>query len=512
MKKNKAGGLGYDEKFWTVPKKLKDEIMKVYLAGYNLDADLISKLKNSHKDLEDKFTPETISAAYARISRDPRPVNELRAIAAAEVHKARKSNNAIIFEMGHSSVAEHSVFNFDIIGLSRLAIEELEHFRLGSYTEKSQRYITLTDDFVVPAEIKDQRDIEKFKSIIAVQNSFYHKLFEELKKHVFDVNKDLAQDPKNHRMLEGWAKEDARYICALATEGQLGMTVNARTLELMLRRLNASDLAEVKDLAEEIFNQVKDIAPSVVRYTKATDYDKNKYKNIKNFAQGLKIQSNKDEEGEAKLLNYTQGGDDLAVASILHTASQYSFWQILDKVKAMDFETKKSIVKESVKDIKLYDTVLREFEYLDFVFELNISSACFGQMKRHRMSTITAQNYNIDLGVKIPQAIINIGYQEEFLKVIEQTNEVFKYFMQKYGQKAAEYVLTNSHIRKLLMKINARELYHLSRLREDKHAQWDIRNISAKMIELAKKAAPITTFLICGKDKFCEVYDKEYML
>ena len=60
------------------------------------------------------------------------------------------------------------------------------------------------------------------------------------------------------------------------------------------------------------------------------------------------------------------------------------------------------------------------------------------------------------------------------------------------------------------MKINARELYHLSRLREDAHAQWDIKNISGQMVELAKKAAPITTFLICGKDKFSEVYCREY--
>jgi flavin-dependent thymidylate synthase len=485
--------------------------MKIYLAGYNLDADLISKLKDLNKDLNDKFTPETISAAYARISRDSRPVNELRAIASSEVDKARKSNNTIIFEMGHSSVAEHSVFNFDIVGLSRLAIEELEHFRLCSYTEKSQRYITLTDDFVVPAEITDEKDIQKFKNIIAVQNNFYHELFEELKKYVFAINKDLAEDVKNHRTLEGWAKEDARYICALATEGQLGMTVNARTLELMLRRLNASALEEVKQLGLELYNQVKDIAPSVVRYTKATDYDKNKYQNIKKFVDDLNLQNQDQDEAEVKLLNHTKDGDDFVVATILHTASQYSFEQILAKVKSMDFETKKNIVKESLKDIKLYDTVLREFEYLDFEFEINISSACFGQMKRHRMATITTQNYDVNLGVNIPQSIVNIGYDEKFLEVISKTNEVFEYFKQKYGQNIAEYVLTNSHRRKMIMKINARELYHLSRLREDKHAQWDIRIISSKMVALAKKVAPITTFLICGKDKFVEIYDKEYI-
>jgi thymidylate synthase ThyX len=116
--------------------------MKVYLAGYNIDTEVLNDLKKSGKERKD-LTPEVLSAAYARISRDPRPINEIRVDAKNEVERARKSNSSIIFKMGHHSVAEHAVFNFDILGVSRLAMEELEKFRLSSYTEKSQRYITL---------------------------------------------------------------------------------------------------------------------------------------------------------------------------------------------------------------------------------------------------------------------------------------------------------------------------------------------------------------------------------
>ena len=52
-------------------------------------------------------------------------------------------------------------------------------------------------------------------------------------------HKTLAEDPANKSLLEGWAKEDARYAISMATETQLGMTINARNLELMLRRLAA---------------------------------------------------------------------------------------------------------------------------------------------------------------------------------------------------------------------------------------------------------------------------------
>ncbi len=107
--------------------------MKLFLAGFNVDAQTLKELGGGKLDSR-TMTPETISAAYARISRSPKPVNELRETARQEVEKARKSNQNIIFAMGHHSVAEHAVFNFDVLGVSRLAIEEIEKFRLCSYT------------------------------------------------------------------------------------------------------------------------------------------------------------------------------------------------------------------------------------------------------------------------------------------------------------------------------------------------------------------------------------------
>ena len=135
--------------------------MQVILAGYNVDSQVLAEAADAGIPRE-KLTPEVLSAAYARISRNPAPVNELRREALGEVAKARKSNRKIIFGMGHHSVAEHAVFNFDIIGISRLAIEELEHFRLCSFTEKSQRYITLDNDFVMPTELAGTTSLASF--------------------------------------------------------------------------------------------------------------------------------------------------------------------------------------------------------------------------------------------------------------------------------------------------------------------------------------------------------------
>ncbi len=247
--------------------------MKILLAGYNLDYDLIKELKDKSNAAQD-LTPETISAAYARISRSPKPVDELRALARSEVEKARKSNLNIVFDMGHSSVAEHAVFNIDVIGASRLLIEEIEKFRLCSYTEKSQRYVLFNKDFVIPEEIKKAGEAKLFAATIGRQNDYYRELYVKLRPYVFAENKALAVNPANNSLLEGWAKEDARYTIALATETQLGMTINARNLELMLRRLAALPLAEAREYSGKLYAATKDIAPSLIRYTEATDYDR----------------------------------------------------------------------------------------------------------------------------------------------------------------------------------------------------------------------------------------------
>jgi flavin-dependent thymidylate synthase len=487
--------------------------MKVILAGYNIDSEVIEELKRSSRPRQD-ITPETLSAAYARISRDPRPANELRAIARAEVERSRRSNQNIIFKMGHHSVAEHAVFNFDIIGVSRLAMEEIEKFRLCSYTEKSQRYITLGDDFVLPEEIKRANKEEIFTHTIRAQNALYHRLYQNLKPYFFELNKDLAQDPKNHSLLDGWAKEDARYVVSLATEGQLGITLNARNLELLVRRFASRELAELRELNSRIYSLAKDVAPSIILFTEASDFDSKTYGEIaeefqKKWKGSFLDEKHRRQSGDefVQLVDFTPDADDRLLASLLHTTSNFAFRDCLKEIQKLTPREKKRFFKLAFHCMEFYDFPLREFEYVDLTFDLCLSAACYAQLKRHRMATLTAQRYNPDLGVTIPRSVEEIGAKSGFMEMIERTNEVYSNLKRDIGS-AAEYILTNAHRRRALLKVNARELYHISRLREDATAQWDIRDLAGSMSCLAKKVMPLTCLLLGGKDAYSGIYKK----
>ncbi|MBF0216297.1 MAG: FAD-dependent thymidylate synthase [Candidatus Omnitrophica bacterium] len=485
--------------------------MKVYLAGFNVDTTVLKELEE-RAGKRDDVTPEVISAAYARISRDPRPVNEIRKDARGEVEKSRKSNSTIIFKMGHHSVAEHAVFNLDVIGVSRLAMEEVEKFRLCSYTEKSQRYVTLDKDYVVPDEIKGTWLHPVFEDMIRAQNEAYFKLFALLKEHVFVKFHELAKDPKNQSLLEGWAKEDARYITALATESQVGETINARNLELMLRRFASHPLAEVKALGRAIFKEIHEVAPSIVLFHEANDKDIKTYPELRELATGILgacMARDKWDGEEVKLVEYTPGADDIIAAAILHVSSNLSYEECAGAVKRISLQDKRKIFTTSWRNMQLYDSMLREFEYANLTFNIVLSSACFGQLKRHRMSTITSQGYDPSLGNTIPESVKEIGMEGLFKDIVSRTNETYEKIAKEIPA-AAPYILTNSHRKRVLIRMNAREMYHISRLREDAHSQWDIQNISRSMVRKAKEVMPLAFEFAGGKDRFGEIYNGIY--
>lgn len=486
--------------------------MKILLAGYNLDYDLICELKDKAAWTED-LTPETISAAYARISRSPSAVDELRQTARREVDKARKSNRNIVFEMGHSSVAEHAVFNIDIIGASRFLIEEIEKFRLCSYTEKSQRYVLFKKDFVVPEEIKQAGLTNLFIETVGLQNEYYHELYDKLKPYVFAQNKQLAENPANNGLLEGWAKEDARYVIALATETQLGMTINARNLELMLRRLAALPLAEAKEYADKLYAVTKEIAPSLIRYTEATKYDRFTRLNLRAqaavFADRYPIGIKAKKTPAVRLAFCTPDADNRAAATLLFSSSGVGYEQCLTMAASLTSGQRKKLFKIIFEHLQPHDATLRELENIELQYELMMSASCFAQFKRHRMATIIAQEYDPGLGVTVPQAVSMIGQQKRFMEIMKKTNDTYARLRAKEPL-AAPYILTNAHRRRVLVKLNARELYHLARLRADAHAQWDIRNLSGEMLNKARKVMPLTLLLACGKDNFGFLYKKTF--
>ncbi|HDT15066.1 MAG TPA: FAD-dependent thymidylate synthase [Firmicutes bacterium] len=495
-------------------------MLDVRLAGYNVDTDILEALKKGEWDKKNNVTPETISAAYARISRDARPVYELRRISGEEVDKARKSNENIVFKMGHHSVAEHAMLNFDILGLSRFAVEYLQEARLSSYTEKSQRYITLEGDYVTPEEFSPEGK-KIFEKTVLKQIEIYKKLFPVLWEYQKAGNPQHLGTKAGENMVEGWGKEDARYVLALATECQMGFSANARNLEHIIRKLKNCPLEEGKQLGKMLYDRAKEVAPSLVILADPEAFKKQFGFDVANgiLETGPQLLEKAAEkyleqkrtvkyDTDVRLIRCTDDPDTAVIAALLFESKKSCYADALETAKKLKKENRqKEFLRDVLSDLSVFDSLYRAFETVDFIFEIDMSSSAFAQMKRHRMMTIIKHDYDPVLGYTVPPSVEETGNRnlfEEIMKISEETYEK----LLKENKDAAVYALTNAHKRRVLINVNLRELYHIARLRMDSHAQWDIRNISAEMAEKAKEKAPLSAALACGKDAFKSVWDE----
>jgi flavin-dependent thymidylate synthase len=491
--------------------------MKVILAGHNGDIEA---------QQTEEFSPETLSAAYARISRSSDPVPTLRKKARVQVESARRSNQTIVFGLGHHSVAEHAVFNFDILGISRLAIEALEWHRLCSYTEKSQRYITLDDDWVMPPEF-DAHERNLLKSIIEVQNACYHSLLPKLIDAQREANPDLLKRKQDIAKVEGWAKEDARYVVSLATEGQLGFTANARNLELIVRRFRTSPLEEVRELGRMLFEHAKKVAPSLIILADKEGFEKAHGTSLEDtyfqlaasdlHAAAKLVPMSYDlvplESGDVKLIQYTPNPDAAVISALLFADGRGSLSSCQYAAESTGISARERFIARTLENISKFDSPPRAFEEAVFRFEVIADASAFAQIKRHRMSTQQWGPYDPGLGVTVPPMIEEIGEKPTFMSIMDQAAEAWwslKGSLVSRGEsnRAADYVLTNAHCRRVSITMNLREIYHFSRMREDIHAQWAIRKIANDVTKLVRLVAPGASILLAGKHDFDKVAQK----
>ncbi len=503
--------------------------LRVELAGFNIDsavqdearrhlgrfADLPPsgdpEVESIRRDVQaflaqDCWTPEILAAAYARISRDPAAVGELRAKARSEVDRARRSNETIVFGMGHSSVAEHAVFNFDVTGLSRLAVEVLEGRRLASFTEKSQRYILLEEDWVLPGEIRGTACEALFRETLEAQCRFYSEAYERLTGRA-DADEAggaarATEVAKTRREIEGSAREDARYGLSLATTVQLGMTVNARTLESLIRGCRAHELSELRSLGDAFYGASGGLAPSLIKYTDPSPYLTGARPRLAGIVERAGSSGCEDAHDAAvRLVSCTPDADRVLAGAIIYSFGHGDYGASMRKARQLSQRELEALVRAHLDLLGPHDAVLREFEHVELTYDLTVSAACYAQLKRHRMATITAQNYDPSLGVTIPDSFLDAGLNEPFLELVRRTEECRERIARE-SQPASAYILTNAHRRRVLLKVNARELVHISRLREDRHAQWDIRRVAAAMISQARGCMPLTMSAAGGKDAF----------
>jgi hypothetical protein len=84
---------------------------------------------------------------------------------------------------------------------------------------------------------------------------------------------------------------------------------------------------------------------------------------------------------------------------------------------------------------------------------MNMSSACYGQLKRHRMLSIFKSKYNSSYIT--PPLLVYFDMYKEINEVMELSNVLAKK-LEQVKPCLGDYCLTNAHSVNVLMKLNLR--------------------------------------------------------
>ena len=144
---------------------------------------------------------------------------------------------------GHESLIEHASATFEVSGISRACSHQLVRHRIASYSQESQRYVSLPDpEWVLPSAIVDEPEAQVIWERFAGEVKAAYRALREL----------------------GVRKEDARFVLPNAAATRIVVTMNFRQL-LHVFRLRISPAAqwEIRDVCVRMLELVYPLAPNV---------------------------------------------------------------------------------------------------------------------------------------------------------------------------------------------------------------------------------------------------------
>src|SRR6266511_4164085 len=221
------------------------------------------------------LSPETIAVAFAKTSRSP---ESFRAIAAElSDEKSAQFHEKWVVGYGHASVAEHAILHIAFENVSRLAIESIEGNRLASYTEKSTRYQKWgSDDFTVPPELREVAHslCNEYVETIRFLFKTYADSLEPVRSLILEQfpRRENEKEEAWDRRIRSKYVDVCRFILPAASLANVGMTVNARVLENMIRKMLSHELTEVREIGAKVKEVAKAETPTLVKYADAVPY------------------------------------------------------------------------------------------------------------------------------------------------------------------------------------------------------------------------------------------------
>jgi len=443
--------------------------------------------------------PEKCAYALARYSRSPDSIRQ--SIDWVRTHDSQKFLESFYFQYGHASIADlgHVVMCFE--GISELAATEIEDEQLWDGQAKSTRYQDFSwTGFITPPELSG-KPAERYRSAGEELLAAYNRIHAAMTKHLAErLPRPADMKPEAYRRnIAARAFDVARYLLFFGVPTNVGQVTSIRTLEKQIRRLKASEYAELRDLASEMAQACaaepacgwdettasEPVAPTLARWVDTDTHIAHSRADLTTWTEQNMPAPAGIEVDRVDLLRPADTSADI-VATLLYPVTDRPFRELYELALGWSKERRSEVIDLALRSRTRRDELLAGFRGGLYVYDIVMDIGAYRDLHRHRRCQQFRQPYAGKLGYETPPAIADAGLTEAYNSAIENALAT----LHQLPEPASHYLLPFGARSRFLFKMDFAEVEYISRLRSGIKGHFSYRDVAWRMKQKMDELEP----------------------
>ena len=434
--------------------------------------------------------PEKSAYALARYSRSPDSIRD--SIEWVRTHDSEKFLESFYFQYGHASIADlgHTVLCFE--GISEMAATEIEEEPLWDGQAKSSRYQDFSrSGFITPPELT-AADAERYlaggTALLAAYARVNDLAFAQLTERL--PRPEDMKPEAYRRNIAARAFDVARYLLFWGVPTNVGQVTSIRTLEKQIRRLKASEYAELRELGDEVAQAcaadpdcrwdlnapAEPIAPTLARHADADEHTVRSRADLSLWAQQNLPASAGSEPRRVDLVRPANVAADIA-ATLLYPVTDRPFRELYGMACDWSAGQRAEVIDLALGSRTRRDEILAGFRGGLYAYDFVIDIGAYRDMHRHRRCQKFRQAYSGKLGYDTPGLIAECGAAGIYDAAMRSAFETAALL----PAPGSHYLLPFGARSRFLFKMDFAEAEYVSRLRSGVKGHFSYREIAWEM-------------------------------
>lgn len=447
--------------------------------------------------------PEKSAYALARYSRSADSIRQ--SIDWVRSHNSQSFLESYYFQYGHQSIADlgHTVLCFE--GISELAASEVEDETLWDGQAKSSRYQDFSKaGFITPPDLQGEQ-AAKYAAAGEALLAAYKQVHTRVNEYLTGaLPRPESMKPDAYaRNIAARAFDVARYLLFWGVPTNVGQVTSIRTLEKQIKRMRASEFAEVRDLGEEVAaacaatpdcvwgpENTEPLAPTLARHAEPDEYVRQSREDLKLWAaQNLRV-----DPVEVQTVDLVKPSEVLTeiAATLLYPACGHSFRAIYETVRGWSRARQAEVLDVAVKSRGKRDDLLRGFRGGQYCFDMLIDIGAYRDMHRHRRCHQYRQEYDGQHGYDVPDLLQAASAASLYTTAMDTALAT----MRTLPAPARQYLLPFGARSRFLFKMDFAEVEYISRVRSGVKGHFSYRQIAWDMKQRVAEIEPELASLI----------------